>query len=398
MATYATLAATLAAMAATETDPTGAEDAAKLNDALVQTRVWLGDILSLAFEDNMKLKAYAIDGAVIPAGTVRGSNPVGDVEREIDQRSIRYIDIALATITTAEIAANTIAATNIADGAITEAKIATGAFSTSKIATQAITGDKIAALAVDTANLKDSAITTPKLADQAVTTAKITQRAAAGKVLPVGTAGQLLVGGNTVDGVASCFEAKTISGVINMTADGVTTFNSDSTDATAFAIVAEVAAQGTSAGGASATTWNARGDLAKTPWSIVKDPADMINLNGTKIEFKQNGSYRIVVSAPAYSTGGHKMRMIVKKDAIAADTEIVYGTSEYSHAAGSVQTRSTLEGIVTFSGATDTLYPYITVDHFTVAAQATNGLGLFVSAVAGAGTEQYCVVSVFKLL
>ncbi len=405
MASYPTLSPTLTALAATETDPTGAEDAGKLNDAIVQTRVWLGDFLGQALSDTGKLLPYAIDGTVIPAGMIRGSNPVGDVQREILQRSIRAIDVTLASITTAEIALATIVAANIADGAITEAKLAAGAFSASKIGTAAITGDKIHSLAIETNHLKDGAVATAKIADEAVTAAKIAKRGATGVRLPTGTVGQILVGGNTVDGEGSCFEAKTLTGVINVDADGVTTFNSDNTDASAFAIVAESGRSSGSNGGKVATSgsggWYLRGaNVAEASgsgaWIIEKDPANLVNINGSKIEFKQNGSYRLVLSAPCYARAGHMLRATVKKDAIAADTEVFYGTSEFASLSNLVQTRSQMEIIVTFSGATDTLFPYITVDHWIDAGTGTNtDLG---RATGPGVNERYAVVSVFKLL
>jgi hypothetical protein len=401
MADYPTLAATLSALAATETDPTGAESAAKLNDAIVQTRVWLGDFLSQVFTDVGKLKPYAIDADVIPAGTVRGSNPVGDVQREILQRSIRAIDITLESITSAELAAAAVTTAKIADEAVTAAKLATGAFTSDKIGTQAITTDKIAASAITTPLLATDAVQTTKIKDENVTTAKVALRAIDGSRLPAGTAGQVLVGGNTVNGQANSFKPVTLSGVITVDADGVTTFASDAADATAFAIVAESGAPSGTAGGLSKTAdWCRRGaNLAPAAgsgqWIIEKDPSGLVNINGSYIEFKKDGAYRISVSCPAYKVSGHMIRATVKKDAVAADTQVFYGSSEYASNANLGQTRSQMDIIVNFSGATDTVFPYMYIDHYTDIAIASEGLGKNV----GAGVnERYAIVSIFKLL
>ena len=211
MATYPTLAATLSALAATETDPTGAESADKLNDAVVQTRVWLGDFLGQIFTDTGVLKPYAIDGTVIPAGTIRGSNPVGDVQREILQRSIRAIDITLLAITEAEIANLTITGAKIASGTITSDKLAASVFNANALASASVTGDKIAGAAIQSGHIQDLAVTTGKLAAGAVTTEKIQARAADGTKLPAGLAGTILVGGNTVNGVGDSFAPKVMS-------------------------------------------------------------------------------------------------------------------------------------------------------------------------------------------
>jgi hypothetical protein len=397
MATYPTLSPTLSALAATELDPTGAESADKLNDAIVQTRVWLGDFLGQIFTDTGVLKPYAIDGTVIPAGTIRGSNPVGDVQREILQRSVRAIDITLLAITAAEIADLTITGAKIAPATITADKLVVGAFSAASLATASVTGDKIAGAAIDTGHLRDLIVTTGKIANLHVTGEKIAERAAAGSKLPVGTAGMILVGGNTVGGVAECFAPKTMSGAATINADGVVSLL-PSGEASAFAIVGEVAASGTNGGSSTAVTWHTRGASPANPWSKITDLSDMLNINGSKIEFKQDGTYRVTISCPAYSAGGHKTRITVKKDANSSDTEDFIGTAEYSHTTDATQTRSVVDCIIVTSGATSTLRPYLEVFHYTVNTQANTGLGRAVSTAGPTSNEIYASVTVFRLL
>jgi hypothetical protein len=395
MATYPTLSPTLSALAATETDPTGAESADKLNDAIVQTRVWLGDFLGQAFTDTGVLKPYAIDGTVIPAGTIRGSNPVGDVQREILQRSIRAIDITLLAITAAELADLTITGAKIAAGTITSDKLAANAFVATNIATGAVTGDKIAGGSIQSGHIQDLAVTTGRIAALAVTTEKIAARAVDGTKLPSGAVGTILVGGNVVNGVADSFAPKALSGAATINADGVVSINPGG-DSSAFAIIAEVAAQGVHGGTATTVTWHPRGATPANPWSKVTDISDMININGDKLEFKADGTYRVTVSCPSYSAGGHKAKVLVKKDANSSDTEEYLGSSEYSHTTDATQTRSIVDCIIITSNATSTLYPYIQITHYCQNTQASTGLGRAVNATGA--NEIYAIVTIFRLL
>lgn len=400
MADYPVLAPTLAALAATETDPTGAESADKLNDSIVQTRIWLGDFLAVALANDGKLKPDAFGGSSIPAGVVRGSNPVGDVQREILQLSIRAIDIADGQITAAKLAAGAIATAAIADLSITTAKLAEDAVTASKIADGTLVAALFANGSVTTAAIADIAVTTGKLADKAVITAKINDRAVTGDKLPACPVGYIYVGGNVVNGIADSVVPKKVSGIMSVSADGVFSLNTTAEGAAAFALVAEKAATGVDGAQATANAWIKRGNTAipsMPPWSIEKDTSGLVNVNGTRIEVKQDGTYLLEVSAPARCVTSHQIKAVIRKDGDSVDTETIYGTSEHTGATTNVTTRSFLRTIVSFSGATSTVFPYFEIEHFAEAANAGHSMGKAVAGANHQGPNYYAIVSILKL-
>lgn len=396
MASYPILAANLTALNATKNDPTGAESADKLDDALVQTRNFIYDFLSVPFNADGTLKTGAFSS--MPAGTIQGSNPVGSVERQIDQRSIQAIDIALAVITSAELADNAVTTAKIAADAVTAAKLADSAVETANITAAAVTTAKIADSAVTAPKILDATVVAAKLAVDSVTGPKIVNRVVDGTKLPACPVGFILVGGATVNGIPDCVTPQRMGGAFSIAADGTVSLAADIGDTTGFAIISEVAANGVAGGKSSANTWNPRGSGVNDcpAWTKITDGADMININGTKIEFKVNGVYRVFVSAPAQNINGHMVRVTVKKDAIATDTAIKYGSSEY--APNGHVTRSFVDVVLAFSGATETLFPYITVDHWTDGANGGSAGALGKAVGATGATEQYAIVEVFKLI
>ena len=395
MADYPTLAATLAALAATETDPTGTEDAAKLNDAIVQTRVWLGDFLAVGFNSDGTLKSGAFGASTFPAGSIRGSNSVGDVQREILQGSIRTIDIADAMITAAKIADGAVTAAKFGDGSIATAKLADQAVTAAKIALATITSSLLANAAVGTAQIADSAVSTAKLNDGAVSTAKIAGRGVDGSRLPECPIGYILVGGNTVNGITNSVAPKKLSGILAINEEGVVSMNTVADGASAFAVVVEKYSSGTS-GGTATAGWNTRGSGTGgiLPWSVEKDTVGLININGEKIEVKQDGVYLLDISCPAFDCNAHQIKVTIKKDADSVDTETLLGSSEFSVNSTAVQSRSFVRSVVSFSGSTTTVFPYIKIEHYVQTTKATVGMG---RAVAGGVSEMYSIVSLLKL-
>jgi len=406
MADYPILPPTLAALQPVKDFPQGAEDSAKLDDSIRQTRNWMYDFLSLYVDvstGKLRPDAFLAAGPV-PPGSIRGTNGVSGVQQEIAQGSIRTPDLADKAVT----------AQKIADGTITNSNIADNTIQGVKLANVSVTADKIAADVLTTANIANGAITGDKIANAtipgnkigngAIGNANMGSHSVLGPNLPVADAGQILVGGNGTD--SKEFAVKTMSGAFAIDANGVVTVNGIGGSLVSFARVVERTNAGTH-GGSSTTGWNLRGSSPAPPWSILDATRDFLEINQQKILFKEGGKYLIRIESPMRGNQLNRVAMVFFPDPsnVSSNTVLAYYGSSVD-SASAMTMLSTLECVIDVPDVPDTAVarPWIEVYHYTSAGVATNGLGLAVSATAGptsyvttAPPEMYAQVHVLRI-
>jgi hypothetical protein len=409
MADYPILAATLAALNGTKSDPAGTEDCAKIDDCLRQTRTWMYDFLSVPFNSDGTLKATAFgDSSAFPAGCIRGTNPVGGAQREILQASILAADLATDAVETAKIKDLNVTTAKINDLAVTTGKLADSAVTAAKIADGTITAAKLASLSIAAGLLATDSVTTAKIADNNVTSAKIPAAGIAGDRLVSGTVGQILVGGNTVNGQANSFAPKTASGAVTVDADGVFSFSLGG-QSTAYAVVAEVANRNTNGGtGNNGVGIRGSGADGLNNWTLVDGSSSLVSVlpSDGHIYIKQDGVYLVSISAPAHGVDGHKISVDVQPDA--TDTLTVntrHGSSEFS--AAGVTSRSHCQFLMTIINTTDVNFASVYIRHIrqNAAATAAHSFGRPANLDSNGSTaggddlsEIFAIVSVLKLL
>ena len=146
------------------------------------------------------------------------------------------------------------------------------------------------------------------------------------------------------------------------------------------AIIADVKAYNVAGGSSSATTWQTR-DLN----TELDDPENIVSITSNQFTL-QAGTYLVEWSAPTYLAAQHTTRL----QNITDSTTDVEGTSDYSDASNGVSTRSVGAGILTLGSA-----KVFEVQHYTSAARATNGLGVYAS-VSGQNSV-YTLVKIHKI-
>lgn len=397
MADYPILAATLAAMAATENDPAGSEDAAKIDDCLRQTRNWLGDFLTVAHNNDGSLKASAL--TAITSGLIRGTNPVGLVQREILQASILSQDLADNAVTTAKINDLAVTTGKINDLAVTAAKIANATITGAKLVAGTITSTQLGAGAVANSNLAANAVAAANIQDATITGAKVVQNGINGDRLPSAAEGFLLVGGNTVNAVANSLAPKQITGAISIDSDGVSVINLGSAN-TAYAVIQETAASGSNGGnpGGGAGAYSTRGTSGFNSWNVVSDPAGFSGQNAGNVLLKKDGIYLVHVSAPGYDCGKHRIKVTAYPDAADVDvTNTYYGTSEKNDKTEPTTTRSHLSFLMAVENTTDVLHAKFIVQHWFEALATTAAQTGGFPATSG-DTEVFAEVTILRLL
>jgi hypothetical protein len=168
----------------------------------------------------------------------------------------------------------------------------------------------------------------------------------------------------------------------NTTTTGVPTIAAAGTDYQApikIAIIQDQKANNTDGGGSSATTWNARALNTE-----VYDPGALVTISSNKFT-PIAGTYKLRAEAPGYKCAQHRLRLYNVTGAAVVDQ----GVNAHSSTADTTQTLATLETVFTANGTNE-----YRIDHYTVSAQATNGLG---NAVNSGDVERYCTVTLEKI-
>jgi hypothetical protein len=397
MADYPILPATLVALQATKGEPLGTEDAGKIDDVLRQTRTWMYDFLSLFVDSGtLKLKDTAFADGSLPSGLIRGSNPVGDVQREILQGSVRTPDLADAAVTGPKLANAAVSTGKLVDGSVTDVKIADNAVTQSKLGATAIGSNQLADNAVISSKIAPGAVVVGKYGAGSITSVAIGDRQVIGSKLEAAIQGQVLVGGNGAG--LDQFAPKTLSGAMTIDQNGVVTLAPTFVvQQLAFTRLVEKANPGVDGGISVSATWNRRGAAPSLPWSIDAQTQVLVNvLSDGRVEVVADGVYLFFISSPAYRSNSHKLRLIVTPDAVEGVVYTSFGESAYNSTTDTIMNRTSLFTVVSFSGNTDTLHPSFVIDHYTAVGHST-GLGISTSAGSGV-SEIYATVSMIRLL
>lgn len=390
MPTYDPIAATLAALNTVKNNPADSENPNTLGAYDRQVKNFIYDYLTKVITDDPTqptIKAAAIPPASL-AGLVSGSTSNAGTQQGIVQ----------GTVSTPDLRDSAVSAAKLADGAVTENKLGALSVATSKlqllsvtaaqIADATITGAKMVAKTVDTTQIADDAIQPAQIDDNAVLTAAILNGQVTPAKLANGTAeGQILVSGAN----PYAFAAVTMSGGASINASGVVTLAN-----TGIVEIEERTNAGTGGGGAGATTWNLRG--VTIAWTKTYDTvmsgggASFVSLTSGQAPITVSaGTYIIAASAPGYKTGAHQIRL-ARYNSTNVFQEAIWGSSETAPAAANIQSRSRVEGVVTFAAG-----DYIKVEHYTTAAEAVDGLGVPCSSPATAGETTYEVYAQVRI-
>jgi hypothetical protein len=376
-------------------DPLDTEAGSKLSSVERQTRNWMYDFLSKCFSDTTGLLPATFAADTFPKGSIRGSLILAGsspVQREIAQGSIQGADIADQSIPGSKLAIETLTNDHIAPGSLRGSAFEDGSIPASKLMGGLVSGDKLQDGSVTNAKLGALSVTGDKIANEAVAGVNIAARAITGDKIQEAAEGYMLVGGNTVGGVPNCFAPKKLSGALTVDSGGVVSLIGSVVSA--HARIIEEAAQGTDGGGASATTWNKRG--VKIPWKVRNDPSNLIDVDGYKVYVRRNGTYLIFARAPGYKVTGHRASLTCYYNAgVTTQWRTFYGTCEYSNSVNPCTTVSQIIGVVTVTGAADPTFPYFLLEHYTQAAEASDGLGKAVNITDA--PEVYAEIDIFKI-
>lgn len=440
---YPILPTTLSALNSVLATPADNEVASAWPAVDRQTRAWVYGFLAQFFDTTTnQLKPAAIGGGTVPTGSVYGTNPVGSAQRQIVQGSIQGVDIATNAIATGNIALQAVTGPLLGLQSVDTAQLKDGAVTLAKLAGGLLNGATLAVGSVGTAQLAAGSVTTTILAAAAVTNPAIAPRAVDGSQLPQANVGQILVGGNTVNGQVSSLAPQTLSGAITIDAAGVTTLATSLVSALlSSARVVEFAPPGTACGPSNSTTafgsgitsaqgfsaatpWNGRGlgqgattALTSVAWVKDYDPANLLTIDGAvttttiavgatnydtyqrRIYVNQECILMIKVSIPGYKVGTHRCRLIAYPDANSPATfKTFWGTSANSGTGDTTQTTSDLLAICTFSAPAGSVLPYFYVDWFAGAAVALSGSASGMGTAAGlGGNEFYGDITVIRL-
>lgn len=350
-------------------DPTTSEDANKLSDIDLQTRRFVYDFLSSKFDitsSDTLLPAAVSDASL--AGKVKGSTAnVGGSQRGIVQGTISTPDLRDGSVTSSKLDGS-IPGTKLQNSAITTdqlanapngvttAKINDGSVTEAKLANNAVTGTKLSSSAsVDS----DRAVNTDHIKDSAITADKITDGAVGSDQLLTASEAQILIAQPTT----GKFSAKSVTGVIAIDKDGLTTLN-----AIAYACIREYANNNVAGGATAAATWNVRG--VAIGWYFEFDTSSSMTFAAVGKVRMPAGTYIVRGSFPVYKSDLHIARLSRYNS---SDTllESFVGSSGYSPAAGSIQDRSHLTCKITVTSS-----DYFRIEHWTQSAEAVDGLGL----------------------
>ena len=408
MATYPNLSATLSALYSTKDDPQGAAAATELSPALRQTRNWLYDFLSTYIDpgtNKIRSSAFASAGSSLPPGIVRGTNPVGNTQREIVQASILGVDIGPSTISAQNLQDNCITNSKVLDGQIQGTKLALGTITTDRLASGAFTGANIADKTIDGSKIIDASLTGVKLSTLTVQSGNMAGRSIQGPSLPIATEGQILVGGNGVG--KDEFAAVSLTGAIGVDKTGNCVLKRTLSGGTvSFARVVERTSSGVSAGISTANTWHYRGVSPAPPWTLVDFTRDFIEVAPPKILFKEGGKYLVSVISPMYGNVSHKAALIYVPDPGDLSTVRFYEGSSVD-GASAMNSYSFIECVLDVPDPTQpSSESYFIVRHWTLLGSGgvNTGLGHAVSAIpdplitgSSPPLELYCQVSILKV-
>lgn len=145
------------------------------------------------------------------------------------------------------------------------------------------------------------------------------------------------------------------------------------------AIIQDQKANNTAGGGSSAATWNTRALNTE-----VYDPSGLVTISSNKFT-PIVGTYKLKATAPAKECGGHRLRLYNVNDAAVVDQ----GMNSQSSTGDATETPALLETVFTADGSDE-----YRIDHYTVSAKATDGLG---AAVNSGEVERYCTVTLEKI-
>ena len=183
------------------------------------------------------------------------------------------------------------------------------------------------------------------------------------------------------------YEGAQVASNTNYTGGSITTIYEGESTTTTSSSTIKVATifdqkSSTTAGGDSQTSWTDR-DL-----NTKNDPDSIVSLSGSNYFSLTPGTYRIKWSAPGYQVNRHQTRLVYSTTSSFTSTTEVYGSTEYTRAADSQQTRSFGETILTLENTT-----YFKIQHKCQTQQTGNGFGV----AAQFADEIYTQVSVEDL-
>jgi hypothetical protein len=347
-----------------ETTPTQSEDAAKLGDALRQTRALTKSLLGLILNDDGTIKDTAITSVADGAVTTDKLSDGSVTALKVADAAITTSKVDDLAITTAKIADTAITTSKITDANVTEEKIADSAVTTDKLGLHAVTSDKLSSSAtvdddraVSADHIKNSAVTTDKLADKAVTPAKISNIGSGSIIVGNGTGAVAA----TISGdVGGAYDSLTNSLVLTIGGAGGGVALSE-------AVVIEKGAATASGGSSTAATFVQRpaGD-AGTVLTEESDPVNILSIASNKIQIATAGTYQLSLSCSAYSVGTHMARLV--RD----DTNTTIFETAPAAAPAGVMNNTYGEGSFVCP-ANGTVYR---IEHWTEFAKSTNGFGL----------------------
>ncbi|SRR6266487_85673 len=360
--------ATLANWSPVINDPTGAEDANKVNEVDLQTRRFIYDFLTARFDSSASdvLKPASVADTTL-AGKVKGSTSNAGTQQAIVQGTVSTPDLRDSAVSTAKIAPGAVTTGELATGAVTTVKIADApnGVGAGKVNDAAIGTAQLINDAVDATKLKDSAsvdsdraVTSDHIRDSSVTSAKIAANAVTGAKLVAGSSGQILVASS-----GGVFTAVTMSGDATINASGVVTVG-----ASGHAKVVERAGNTVVAGANTAAAWNVRG--VTVAWvKEYETVTSLVTIGASGKISLAAGTYIIEVTVPGYKVDEHIARL-ARYNSSDVLQETAYGTSEMSTAAAVVQTSSSILAKMAFAAS-----DYFKVEHWTKTANATDGMG-----------------------
>lgn len=351
-----------------------------------EIRLWLKSFSERYFDASGRFKAEAA------RAVLRGQLTAEDLA----EGSIDAAKLAPGTITGDRIADGAVTGQHVAAATLTGEHIAKGSLTADLLAVGTVSGSHIAPGTLSTEHIVANSLSGSVLVPASVTGDKIATNAIQGYHLPTGASGQVLLGGNTVGGVANSFAPRTLSGDIEVDSDGVVRLTSGF--GARFVRIVEEAPSGVAMNvpfdANETANWFERG--LTIPWKVDVDEGRLVRLRDSVILLTEPGNYFIMASAPVHAAAGsnnvvHRLAVVVS---YGSQYQRWFGTTD--RFTGTQASISTVLAMIRLEGITEATPAALNVLHYIRRSSTSLAVQFGTYAQLAGIPETYAIVQIIK--